>query len=319
MERIVFLDRDTVAPEVKLRRPAFAHAWVEHARTRADQVVERCRDATILINNKVDLRAETLAQLPNLKLIAIAATGTDCVDKKAAAARSIPTVNIRGYAKATVPEHTFALMLALARSVVPYRQEVLDGAWQKAQQFCFFSNPIMDLSGKRLGIVGAGVLGSQVAAIARAFGMAVQFYDPMAKPGTPYVVDFAELVATSDVITLHCPLTSETRGMFNLAAFRAMRRRPLIINTARGGLIVEEDLEIALDEGLVAGAGLDVTLPEPPAPESAFMRLAARKNVICTPHVAWASIEAQQVLADQLIDNIENFVAGKPSNVVAPD
>lgn len=319
MHRIVFLDRDTVAPAVNIRRPSFPHEWIEYGSTRAEEVVARAAEATIILNNKVDLRADTLARLPDLTLIAIAATGTDCVDKAAAAARGIPTVNIRGYAKATVPEHTFALLLALARSIVPYRAEVLAGDWQKAGQFCFFSNPIVDLHGKRLGIVGAGVLGSQVAGIARAFGMEVVFYDPAAQPGQAGRVGLDELIETSDAITLHCPLTSETRGMFDLPAFRRMKRRPIIVNTARGGLIVEEDLEVALDEGLVSAAGLDVTLPEPPAPDSTFMRLAARRNVICTPHVAWASTEAQQALVDQLIDNIENFVAGKPSNVVAPD
>ncbi|MCK0195772.1 D-2-hydroxyacid dehydrogenase [Ancylobacter sp. 6x-1] len=319
MHKIVVLDRDTIAPEVNVRRPSFPHEWIEYPRTGAAEVVERARDATILINNKVELRAGTLEQLPDLALIAISATGTDCVDKAAAAVRGVPTVNIRGYARATVPEHTFALLLALARSIVPYRQEVIDGAWQAAQQFCFFTNPIIDLSGKRIGIVGAGVLGSQVAGIARAFGMEVVFYDPMAKPGTDGVVSLAELIETAHVVTLHCPLTDATRGLLDLAAFRRMKQRPIIINTARGGLIIEEYLEIALDEGLVSAAGLDVTLPEPPAADSAFMRLARRKNVICTPHVAWASLEAQQALADQLIDNIENFVAGKPSNVVSPD
>lgn len=319
MHRIVVLDRDTIAPEVNVRRPSFPHEWVEYDRTSASEVIERAKDATIIINNKLDLRADTLAQLPQLKLIAIAATGTDCVDKKAAATQGVPTVNIRGYAKATVPEHTFALLLSLARSIVPYRAEVLEGAWQAAQQFCFFTNPIVDLAGRRLGIVGAGVLGSQVAGIARAFGMDVVFYDPMAKPGTAGVVGLDELIETSHAITLHCPLTDETRGMFDMAAFRRMKNRPILINTARGGLIVEEDLEIALDEGLVSAAGLDVTLPEPPAPDSAFMRLARRRNVICTPHIAWASLEAQQALADQLIDNIENFVAGRPTNVVSPD
>lgn len=319
MHRIVFLDRDTVAPAVTIRRPSFPHEWQEFDRTSVDEVIARAAEATIIVNNKVDLRAETLARLPRLKLIAIAATGTDCVDKKAAADLGIATANIRGYAKATVPEHTFALLLALARSIVPYRQDVLAGEWQKAGQFCFFTNPIVDLAGRRLGIVGAGVLGSQVAGIARAFGMDVVFYDPAAKPGLEGAVGLDELIERSDAITLHCPLTSETRGMFDLAAFRRMKRRPIIVNTARGGLIVEEDLEIALDEGLVSAAGLDVTLPEPPAPDSAFMRLARRSNVICTPHVAWASVEAQQSLVDQLIDNIENFVARRPSNLVAPD
>lgn len=319
MHRIVFLDRDTVAPEVTIRRPAFPHEWGEHARTRPDEVAARAADATILITNKVDLRADTLARLPHLKLIAVAATGTDCVDKAAAAARGIPTVNIRGYARATVPEHTFALLLALSRSLVPYRDQLLAGDWQKAGQFCFFGNPIIDLAGKRIGIIGAGVLGRQVAGIARAFGMEVVFFDPAAAPDGADCVTLDDLIATSDVITLHCPLTDDTRGMIDRAAFGRMTRRPILINTARGGLIVEEDLEAALDAGQVSAAGLDVTLPEPPAPDSAFMRLARRPNVICTPHVAWASTEAQQALVDQLIDNIESFVAGRPANVVAAD
>lgn len=319
MHKIVFLDRGTVAPEVNVRRPAFPHDWREHERTRPDEVVARAGDATILITNKVDIRAETLARLPHLKLIAVAATGTDCVDKAAAAARGIPTVNIRGYAKATVPEHTFALLLALSRSLVPYRDQLLAGEWQKAGQFCFFGNPITDLAGKRIGIVGAGILGRQVAGIARAFGMDVVFFDPAATPDGAAYVSLDELIETSDVITLHCPLTADTRGMIGRAAFTRMKKRPILINTARGGLIVEEELEAALDAGQVAAAGLDVTLPEPPAPDSAFMRLARRPNVICTPHVAWASTEAQQALVDQLIDNIESFVAGHPTHVVAPD
>lgn len=317
--KIVFLDRATVAPEVTVRRPDFPHDWVEHARSRPDEVVARAGDATILITNKVDVRAETLAQLPQLKLIAVAATGTDCVDKGAAAARGVPTVNIRGYAKATVPEHTFALLLALSRSLVPYREQVLAGAWQAAGQFCFFGNPITDLSGKRIGIIGAGILGRQVGDIARAFGMEVVFFDPAAAPDGACHLSLGDLMETSDVITLHCPLTPETRGMIDAAAFARMKKRPILINTARGGLIVEEDLEAALDAGQVSAAGLDVTLPEPPPPDSAFMRLARRANVLCTPHVAWASTEAQQALVDQLIDNVESFVAGHPVNVVPPD
>lgn len=319
MQRIVFLDRNTIAPDVVIRRPGFTHDWIEYPRTRADEVVERAKEASILVNNKVSLSAETLAQLPKLKLIAIAATGTDCVDKSAAAARGIQIANIRGYATATVPEHTFALILALARSIVPYRAEVLAGEWQKAQQFCFFTNPLVDLAGRRLGVIGAGALGARVGDIGRAFGMDVVFHRRSGTIGDGGVVSFDELIETSDVITLHCPLTPQTRGLIGMKEFVRMKRKPIIINTARGGLIVEEDLEAALDAGLVSAAGLDVTLPEPPASGSAFMRLATRKNVICTPHVAWASREAQQKLADQLIDNIENFIAGRPSNIVAPE
>jgi glycerate dehydrogenase len=317
MTKIVFLDRDTIAPQVKVRRPAFPHEWAQYARTSEAEAVARAKDAEIVILNKVRLPAASLAQLPRLKLIAVAATGYDCVDVKAAAAQGVSVSNIRGYAKATVPEHAFALILALSRSIVPYAQDVLAGRWQEAAQFCFFDHPIFDLAGKRLGLVGGGVLGARVADLGRAFGMDVVIYDPGAPKTTPGLVSLDELIETSHVISLHCPLTDQTRGMFDAKAFARMKNRPIIVNTARGGLIVEEDLEAALDAGLVSSAGLDVTMPEPPAPDSAFMRLAARKNVICTPHVAWASLEAQQTLADQLIENIENFAAGRPSNIVS--
>lgn len=316
MEKIVFLDRETLAPQVQLKRPAFQHVWTDFDHTAPDEVVPRCRDASVVVLNKVRLTAEAMAELPHLRLVAVAATGTDCVDKDAAKARGIAVVNIRGYALHTVPEHTFALILALQRAIVPYRDAVIDGAWQRSGQFCFFDAPIRDLGGKRLGILGAGVLGSRVAAIGRAFDMDVRLYDPWAPPGAPDLVDFEALIGDSDIITLHCPLTPDTKGLIDLAVFRAMRRRPLIINTARGGIIVEEDLVTALDEGLISGAGIDVTMPEPPPADGPLMRIAARPNVIVTPHVAWASNEAQQALADQLIENIELFVAGTPRNLV---
>lgn len=316
MQRIVFLDRDTIAPQVNVRRPSFPHDWAEYPRTVPQDVVARAQDADIVIINKVNLRADTLEKLPKLKLVAVAATGTDCVDVAVAKARGIAVANIRGYATATVPEHTFALILSLARSIVPYRADVLAGEWQKAAQFCFFSNPILGLSGKKLGVVGGGSLGGRVAAIGRAFGMSIAVYDPKPPAGATDLVSFDELIETSDVITLHCPLTDETRGFIGMDQFRRMAKKPILVNTARGGLVVEADLEKALDEGLIAAAGIDVTLPEPPAADSVLMRLATRKNVIVTPHVAWASTEAQQALADQLIDNVENFVAGKPTNLV---
>jgi glycerate dehydrogenase len=317
MHRIVILERDTLAPEIRVRRPTFAHDWVEYPKSRADQVVERAKGATILIVNKVNITAQAIAQLPDLRLIAMAATGSDCVDKDAARAAGIAVANIRGYATTTVPEHTFALILALARSIVPYRADVIAGEWQKAEQFCFFSNPIIDLAGRRLGIFGSGSLGDRVGELGRAFGMDVVFSDRKgATEARPGHVSFDEVIETSDVLTFHCPLTPQTRGMVAMAEFRRMTRRPIIVNTARGGLVDEADLERALDEGLVGGAGLDVTLPEPPPADATIMRLATRRNVIVTPHTAWASTEAQQRLSDQMIDNIENFVAGRPTNLV---
>jgi glycerate dehydrogenase len=316
-QRIVFLDRDTIAPQIRLRAPSFAHELVEHARTTADQVVPRLAGATIAILNKVSITAAMLEQLPQLKLIAVAATGTDCIDKAACAARGVAVANIRGYALNTVPEHTFALILALRRNIVAYRESVLAGRWQQAAQFCYFDHPIHDLAGARLGIIGEGVLGQRVAELGRAFGMQPMFAAHKGVSGLgPLYTPWQQVLETADVITLHSPLTPQTRRMIAMPEFEAMKRRPLIVNTARGGLVDEADLVTALDRGLISGAGFDVTAGEPPAPDHPLMRAASRPNLILTPHVAWASDEAQQALADQLIDNIDNFVAGKPTNLV---
>ena len=314
---VVFLDRATLSPLVTLRRPAFDHEWIEYPRTSPDEVRERLAGATIAITNKAPITAAALESLPDLRMVAVAATGTDCVDKAACRTRDIVISNIRGYAMTTVPEHAFALILALRRNVVRYAADVRDGAWQRAAQFCFHDHPIHDLAGARLGIIGEGVLGQGVATLGRAFGMDVVFAAHKGKTGLgPLYMPWDEVLETSDVLTLHCPLTPETDGLIGMAEFRRMRRRPLIVNTARGRLIVEEDLEAALDEGLVAGAGLDVTLPEPPPQDGVLMRLAKRPDVIVTPHVAWASVEAQQTLADQLIDLVDAYARGAPMNVV---
>jgi glycerate dehydrogenase len=317
MEKIVFLDRATLAPQITLRKPGFAHELVEYEKTAPDDVLTRLAGATIAITNKVALTKDVIDRLPTLKLVAVAATGTDCVDKAACQHRGIAVTNIRGYALNTVPEHTFALMLALRRNLVAYRNDVLAGVWQKSGQFCFFDHPIHDLGGARLGIIGEGVLGQRVAEIGKVFGMVPMFAAHKGKQGLgPLYTPWSEVLATSDVISIHSPLTPETRNMLAMPEFRAMKKKPLIINTARGGLVDEGALVQALDEGLISGAGFDVTDGEPPRTDSPLMRIAGRPNVILTPHVAWASDEAQQTLADQLMDNIENFVGGKPTNVV---
>jgi glycerate dehydrogenase len=317
MQKIVFLDRSTIAPQIRLRLPSFAHELVEHENTQPGQVVARLAGATIAITNKVALSSEALQQLPGLRLIAVAATGTDCVDKPYCEAHGIAVSNIRGYAVNTVPEHAFALMLALRRNVIAYREAVLAGRWQQSGQFCFFDHPIHDLAGARLGIIGEGVLGQRVAEIARAFEMQPLFAAHKGVSGLgPLYTPWQEVLETSDIITLHSPLTPQTRNMIAMPEFRAMKRRPLIINTARGGLVDEAALVQALDQGLISGAGFDVATGEPPSSDNPLMRIAGRPNVILTPHVAWASDEAQQALADQLMDNIENFVAGRPSNLV---
>jgi glycerate dehydrogenase len=317
VERIVFLDRGTIAPQIRMGTPSFAHTMTAYDGTSPDQVVERARDATILIDNKVQLTAEILAQLPHLKLIAVAATGTDVIDKKYCSQHGIAVANIRGYAVNTVPEHALALILALQRNILAYRQDVLNGEWQRSGQYCFFNHPIHDLHGKKIGIIGEGILGQGVALLARAFGMKPMF---AAHKGAgnmgPLYTPWDVVIETSDVITLHSPLLPATRGMIAYPEFLRMKKRPILVNTSRGGLVVEEDLERALEEGLISGAGFDVTMPEPPPADSVIMRIARRPNVIVTPHVAWASDEAQQTLADQLLANMENFIAGHPSNLM---
>ncbi len=316
---IVFLDRNTIAPEIAVRRPAFAHDWRDYGQTRPSEVVERAAVATILVNNKVPLSADTLTRLPRLKLIAVAATGTDCIDKAYCAAHGIVVSNIRDYATSTVPEHTFALILALKRSLVGYRSDVIAGAWQRSGQFCFFSHPITGLAGNVLGIIGEGSIGQSVADIGKAFGMKPLFAAHKGVSGLgPLYTPFDEVIETADVITLHCPLLPQTKDTLAMPEFRRMKRTAIVVNTARGGLVNEADLAAALREGLIAGAGFDVvTPPEPPDDGNPLLGLLDLPNFILTPHVAWASREAQQALADQLIDNIEAFVAGRPRNIVS--
>jgi glycerate dehydrogenase len=310
MWTIVFLDRETLPPEIVLRPPGFPHRWVDYDRTAPAEIVERAASADIIVVNKVRLIAATLARLPRLRLVAVAATGTDNVDLTYCRANGIRVANVRGYAATSVPEHTFALILALRRSLIAFNDAVRAGRWQEAGQFCFFAGPIADLAGSRLGIVGAGTLGRAVAELGRAFGMTSLFAGRKGVDHPPAgYTPWAEVLDTCDVLSLHCPLTPETRNLIALPEFRAMRRRPLLINTARGGIVNEADLVAALDQGLIAGAGFDVLSEEPPPPDHPLLSLAGRPNFLLTPHVAWASRQAMQTVAERIIDNIEAFVA----------
>jgi glycerate dehydrogenase len=315
--RIVFLDRGTIGPSVDLTKPAFCHEWVEHDATPPGEVVERLAGAHIAITNKVPMRARHLKVLPQLRMIAVAATGCDVIDVAACRKRGIVVANVRGYAVNTVPEHTFALILALRRGLVGYRQDVIADKWQEAGQFCFFTHPIRDLAGSTLGIVGEGAIGQSVARLGQAFGMRTLFAAHKGVSGLgPLYTPFEEVLETSDVITLHCPLLPSTRGIIAMPEFRKMRKRPLLINTARGGLVVEEDLVTAVEEGLIVGAGFDCLTAEPPPRDHPFRRIMGRPNVIITPHIGWASQEAMQACWRQVIGNIESFEAGHPSHAV---
>jgi len=318
MHRIVYLERESIVADV--RRPAFPHHWLEHPCTQQAEVGERLADATIAIVNKLQLDAGLIAALPALQMIAVAATGTNNVDLDACRARGIVVTNIRGYAVHTVPEHVFALLLALSRNLVAYRQSVAAGRWQRAEQFCFFDHPIRDLFGATLAIIGSGSLGSGVARLAEAFGMRVLRSERKGvatlRPGyTP----FAQVLREADVISLHCPLTAATRNLIGADELQAMKRSALLLNTARGGLVDEAALLAALQQGHIAGAGFDVLSVEPPTAGNPLLtaELLALPNFLLTPHVAWASQPAMQALADQLTANLEAFARGEPQNRVA--
>jgi glycerate dehydrogenase len=313
-QRVVFLDRDSL--KAKVRKPSCATEYVEHAKTSVEEIVPRLKNATVAITNKVPLRAQTLEQLPQLKMIAVAATGYDVIDVGCCKEHGIAVANIRNYAIHTVPEHTFALILALRRNLIAYRQDVQNGVWNESEQFCFFTHDIGDLYGSTLGIIGEGAIGQATAAIGRAFGMRVLFADhPPPKMEGVTFTPHEQVLAESDVISLHCPLIPATRNLINIDAFRKMKRTALLINTARGGLVDEAALIQALNEGLIAGAGFDVLTVEPPRNGHPLLDV-RRPNFILTPHIAWASDGAMQFLADQLIDNIELWCAGKPQHLV---
>ena len=316
--RIVQLEAGSLIATV--RRPLGAHDWVEYEKTSPAQVVERLAGAQIAITNKVPIDAAAVDALPDLKMVAVSATGTNNVDLAACQRRGIVVANIRGYAVHTVPEHVFAMLLALSRNLFAWRETLQAGAWQRAEQFCLFNHPIRDLHGATLGLIGSGALGDGVARLGEAFCMRILRAERKgATRVRPGYTPFAQVLAEADAISLHCPLTPETQHLIDADALRAMKPSALLINTARGGIVDEAALAQALREGWIAGAGFDVLSAEPPADDHPLLAadLLALPNFMLTPHVAWSSRPAMQALADQLIDNIDAFMAGAPRNRVA--
>jgi glycerate dehydrogenase len=314
MERIVFLERNTFT--IDFGRPNFEHEWLEYGETSVELIVPRLSDATIAICNKLPMHESSLKQLHRLKLIAVAATGVDNIDLPYCKAKGIGVCNTRGYAVNSLPEHALMLMLALRRNLVAYVDDVRQGRWREARQFCLLDHPISDLRGATLGVIGYGTLGKAMERLARAMGMEVLIADhKKAREVRIGRVAFQDVLRLSDVITLHCPLTDDTRNLIGAPELALMKPQAVLVNTARGGLIDDEALVQALARGELGGAGVDVLRVEPPREPNALLE-ARLSNLIVTPHNAWASQQGMQTLADQLIENIEAFVRGEPRSLV---
>lgn len=286
-------------------------------RTAPELAEERAREARVVLTNKTPMREELLAKLPALKYIGVLATGYDNVDVQAAGERGIAVTNVPGYGTESVAQTVFALLLELCQHVGLHDRSVKAGDWADSPDFSYWKTPLTELSGKTMGIVGYGRIGESVARIAHAFGMKVAAYKRHPDGAPPFDgfewMDLPELLAKSDVVSLHCPLTSDTEELINRDSLARMKRSAFLINTARGRLIAEQDLADCLNEGGIAGAGLDVLSAEPPSADHLLLSAA---NCIVTPHQAWATREARARLMATAVDNLEAFLAGKSANRV---
>lgn len=281
-----------------------------YPQTTATELAGRNADAWCAITNKVYLGRDFFRMRPALRLVCIAATGTNNVDLEAAADHGVAVVNCRGYCTDSLAQHTLMLMLALLRSLPQYRADVAAGAWSRSPLFCLLDHPVREIDGLRLGIVGYGEIGQAVARLAGAVGMRVAIAERPGRPARPGRVPFDEILESCDVISLHCPLTPETDNMIDAAALRRMRDDAFLINTARGGLVDERALATALKEGWIAGAALDVLSTEPPPADNPLLEVELN-NLIVTPHCAWASRQARQRVVDQTAENIAAWREGR--------
>lgn len=312
--KAVFLDAGTFS--VATHAPSGVSAWQSYETTPADTalLIARCHDADIIITNKVPIGAELIHTLPKLKLIHVAATGTNNIDKAAAAARAIPVMNVAGYSDVSVPEHSLMLMLSAMRAGHYYHTRVGDGTWQEDGRFCLMDVPILDLAGCSLGIIGAGLIGRRVGELARAFGMQVYYAERAGRaPRNADYTDFDQVLACADVISLHCTLTDETHHLVNDAFIDKLGKKALIVNAARGAVVDGEALVRALQADKILGYASDVFEEEPPAPNSPLLGIKDHPRVIYTPHNAWASSGAQmrlwQILSEQVSDFIKYYQA----------
>lgn len=286
-----------------------------HAQTPPELIIERLQGALVVISNKVQLDATTLAACPDLKLILIAATGSNNVDLAAARAQGIAVSNCQGYGTPAVAQHTLMLLLALATRLPDYQQAVTAGRWQHASQFCLLDYPIMELHGKTLGLLGHGELGSAVGRLAEAFGMRVLLGQLPGRPARSDRLPLDELLPQVDALSLHCPLNEHTRDLIGADQLQAMKPNALLINTARGGLVNEQALADALRSGHLGGAACDVLSSEPPQADNPLLASNIPRLII-TPHCAWGSREARQRIVGQLAENAHGYFNAAPRRLI---
>ena len=311
---IVVLDRDTL-----VNRPFdfdFPHTLSSYGTTEAHETLKRIRGADIVITNKVVISAQAFAENPQLKLVAVTATGVNNVDVEAAKQNGTAVCNIRAYGNESVAEHAFMMMITLMRNLPAYQRDVAAGLWENSPFFCHLGAPMRDLNGKTLAIFGRGNIGKTLATYAQAFKMNVVFAEhKYAQNVRDGYVSFDEAIRSADAVSLNCPLTPQTANMIGEAELQQMKPGAILINCGRGGLVDEAALVAALKYGQIGGAGFDVLTQEPPRDGNPLLK-ARLPNLIVTPHIAWASQEAANRLFDILLDNINRFVVGNPQNLV---
>ena len=311
---IVVLDRDTL-----VNRPFdfdFPHTLSSYGTTEVHETLKRIRGADIVITNKVVISAQAFAENPQLKLVAVTATGVNNVDVEAAKQNGTAVCNIRAYGNESVAEHAFMMMITLMRNLPAYQRDVAAGLWENSPFFCHLGAPMRDLNGKTLAIFGRGNIGKTLATYAQAFKMNVVFAEHKnAQSVRDGYVSFDEAIRSADVVSLNCPLTPQTANMIGEAELQQIKPGAILINCGRGGLVDEAALVAALKYGQIGGAGFDVLTQEPPRDGNPLLK-ARLPNLIVTPHIAWASQEAANRLFDILLDNINRFVAGNPQNLV---
>ncbi|WP_025651530.1 MULTISPECIES: D-2-hydroxyacid dehydrogenase [unclassified Psychrobacter] len=307
----VFLDKGTFSDGVDLPAPTGISDYVTYDDTPKDNdvILARCKDADIIITNKVQIDAEVISKLPNLKLIQLTATGMNNVDQEACNKHNVALYNVAGYAVKSVPEHTFMLMLTAMRASIHYHQKVVDGTWQGNGNFCLLDIPLIDLEDKTLGIIGVGTIGKRVTEIARAFGMSVLWAEHQDRtPRNEDYTAFEEVLAQSDVLSLHCPLNEQTQHLINADTLAKMAKQPLIVNVARGGVVDSQALTDAINSEQIIGYASDVFEQEPITDEDPLLSISDHPRVIFSPHNAWGSKSAQETLWEMLSKQVAAFI-----------